>query len=372
MNITRHNYEEFFMLYADNELSDEQRSAVDMFVEANPDLKPELDLFFSLKMDSDSSVSLGDKSFLFRKETAIPEAMQTEMLLHLDNELPTSQAASLEASIREDKSLQQEWEILMRAKLHPDLDIRFPDRQLLYRQAAAGGTVLRIRWVRYAAAAAVVLIAGLLWLNRPDGDATLTGPASLARVDSGSPLMPGQNQETATADLPVQIKGSEAPAQQSTQSTTAAEKQLASVSIPRKAASQMQTENTGAEQQRAQTAPQEPVSLQLAVKEPVARERTEAVAQIALPENTTTGALVQEGTVRPAVMTDVKTDYASQALAMQQQGSNYENAYRESDKERKGFRGLVRKANRIFNKVTNPDLDGTVVKVANVQIGLGR
>jgi hypothetical protein len=98
----------------------------------------------------------------------------------------------------------------------------------------------------------------------------------------------------------------------------------------------------------------------------------EVAAQVTVPDNPNTGAIVKEITDRPAVMEGVKTDYAAQALAMQQQGGNGDNMYREQDKERKGFRGLVRKANRIFNKVTNPDLDGTVVKVANVQIGLGR
>jgi hypothetical protein len=73
-------------------------------------------------------------------------------------------------------------------------------------------------------------------------------------------------------------------------------------------------------------------------------------------------------------MEGIKADYATQALAMQAQDEEYitETMYRENDRGRKGFRGLVRKANRIFNKVTNPDLDRTVVKVANVEIGLGR
>jgi anti-sigma factor RsiW len=39
MKIDRHNYEEYFILYMDNELSSDDRGQVEEFIQKNPDLK---------------------------------------------------------------------------------------------------------------------------------------------------------------------------------------------------------------------------------------------------------------------------------------------------------------------------------------------
>jgi hypothetical protein len=44
MNINRHNYEEYFILYMDNELDSDDRRMVEAFVLQHPDLKEELDI----------------------------------------------------------------------------------------------------------------------------------------------------------------------------------------------------------------------------------------------------------------------------------------------------------------------------------------
>ena len=44
MNINRHNYESYFLLYVDNELSVQEIDALNLFIEDNADLKNELEI----------------------------------------------------------------------------------------------------------------------------------------------------------------------------------------------------------------------------------------------------------------------------------------------------------------------------------------
>ena len=71
MNINRHNYEEYFILYADNELSSDDRRMVDEFVLANPDLKDELDIFQHSILSADTSLNFENKDSLLRYDESI-------------------------------------------------------------------------------------------------------------------------------------------------------------------------------------------------------------------------------------------------------------------------------------------------------------
>ena len=159
MNINRHNYEEYFILYLDNELSSEERLMVETFVQQNPDLGDELLLLEQFKLKPDEDVVFANKEqLLFAKETAAKELqpeLNSALLLYLDNELSTAQKNELETAMKNDPLLQKEWDLLQRSRLQPE-HIVCPFKDSLYKTEKP----VRQFWVKWRyAAAAVFLIA---------------------------------------------------------------------------------------------------------------------------------------------------------------------------------------------------------------------
>ena len=97
MNINRHNYEEFFILYMDNELSSEDRRMVEDFVQHHPDLKEELELLMQYKLVPDELVVFENKETLIKGDAIINVANYEEYFLsYIDDELTTAQKAAVE------------------------------------------------------------------------------------------------------------------------------------------------------------------------------------------------------------------------------------------------------------------------------------
>lgn len=164
MNINRHNYEEFFLLFADNELSAADRKAVEIFVAENPDLKKELQLLLQTVSSIDDVVFENKEQLLKPAVTALQE----KLLLHIDDELPAAEKQQLLQLINSDAAAAKELALLQQIKLQPDTAIVFANKKELYRKEE--GRVVRIAWWR--AAAAAVLLGFGTW-----GTLTLIKPA---------------------------------------------------------------------------------------------------------------------------------------------------------------------------------------------------
>jgi hypothetical protein len=168
MNIARNNYEEFFMLYADNELTAAQRKDVEAFIAANPDLQHELELFQQFKAGPDAAIVFDNKAVLLKPETGhlniTANDCESFFVLYADNELADNDKAAVEDFVYRHPQLQETFELLQQVTVHPDNSIVFENKKSLYRKEE-DDRVIPFPWRRLAAAAALILFVSIFWLN---------------------------------------------------------------------------------------------------------------------------------------------------------------------------------------------------------------
>ena len=152
MLINRHNYETFFLLYADDELRADERKAVEEFVNENEDLKPELQMLMAAILPAEEIV-FADKSFLY-KDIVFDAALQEKLLLKIDDELSATELKNVNNILATNKDALQEYNILLSTKLNAADKIIFEEKQLLYKKER--DNVIAFRFVRWAAAAALI------------------------------------------------------------------------------------------------------------------------------------------------------------------------------------------------------------------------
>ncbi|MFM1794549.1 MAG: hypothetical protein RL642_934 [Bacteroidota bacterium] len=155
------NYEDWFLLYADGELTVAEQEAVLKFVELHPSLKEELDEIMNLR---------------FQPETAIKFADHSSLTAEYFNELETTY------------------------RFEPDLTIQYPDKHTLYKRTAAPVVSL----FRYAAvAASLIITAGLIWWSTSEDnvDAAVVKNEISKEAEVVSPLQPSIQEMPAAKDL---------------------------------------------------------------------------------------------------------------------------------------------------------------------------
>lgn len=168
MTINRNNYEEFFLLYIDNELDETLRAEVEDFAAQHPDMQKKLDALLQTKLSSTEEMFFESKGLLYKHENpglVTLENYETFFLLYTDNELPEEQRAVVESFVANNPEKKQEWIVLQHAKLQSDDSIKFPDKQSLYRKEEKPVRIIPPGWARIAAAAAVIITGGLIWMN---------------------------------------------------------------------------------------------------------------------------------------------------------------------------------------------------------------
>lgn len=204
--ITRHNYEEFFILYMDNELNAGDRRMVEEFVQKHPDLREELELLMQFKLQPDTDIVFNGKEELLKAEGQTPLSLSNYpewLTLYIDNELSPAEKISVEQFAAANPAVQKELNLLQQVKLQPET-IVFTNKESLYRREEKVRPVIYFRWWRVAAAI-LIIAAGLttyLLLNK--------------RTENSTDLANGNNpvKNTSREKAPVQINSNNASVQQ--------------------------------------------------------------------------------------------------------------------------------------------------------------
>ena len=170
MIINRNNYEEYFLLYIDRELSTAEREAVEHFVTENPDLKPELEALQGVTLDGTDTVSFPGKKELLSTGSLLSlvtaENRTEYFILYADNELNNEKKALVEQFVYHHPEHQQEFELFLQARVEADRTIIFEDKNSLFRQEATVRPIAGWFKLSAAVAAAVIfLIFGYLQFN---------------------------------------------------------------------------------------------------------------------------------------------------------------------------------------------------------------
>src|SRR5258707_13356674 len=136
MNITRHNYEEYFLLYVDSELTVAERKAVDACIQQNRDLEEELVMRQRSVLRPENQVTFEHKDLLLKNIPANPvneHNYEEYFVLYGDDELTNTQKDQVEQFVYKHPQYQDEFELIQQARLIPDNSIVFSEKNYLYR-----------------------------------------------------------------------------------------------------------------------------------------------------------------------------------------------------------------------------------------------
>lgn len=191
MMITRDNYEPFFLDYLEGNLDESMIDQFLDFLENNPDLKEELQLFEPVRLPEEPIVFAG-KEKLYKTSADQSAAIESKTIAYLEGDLDKDERRTFEEYLSAQPALQKEYALFQKTKLHPDQSIQYPEKKKLYKKS---GTVVLMNWVARAAAVLVLVWGINSLLNNPDQPGVSSGVKQIAEVNSKAPEVKNTQQE---------------------------------------------------------------------------------------------------------------------------------------------------------------------------------
>jgi hypothetical protein len=329
------NYEEFFILYMDNELSDAQVKMVDEFLAAHPDLKAEFEMLMSTKLPFEEFSF--DKAGLMAENMKL-SSVDEELLLYIDNELPAIEKKKVELEVASNKDYQLQHQVLLQAKLDPSEIIAYPNKKELYRREER---VVSIKiWMRVAAAVIVIAVGGILYFQN-------SSPSSITSSEiTAGPSKNNQKNEVKKNDLREGV----------TPSSEISQKGEIAVSNPLK-------------KETKQNKPTEKKDIK--VENPIQQQNDVAYTPEEVKEDINERAVVRNieadrgNNIEETTAASVNKDFVTSSLAnrLDNSSGDDEKSYTSNDDRKGSIKGFLRKATRMIEKRTgiDPTNDGELL-----------
>ena len=169
MEINRQNYETYFLLWVDGELSIQEQNDVEQFIDKNPDLVIELALLQDAKLPMDDAIIYSNKKSLLKIESPALSLSTYEdyFLLYIDNELSNKEKQDVELFVLQHPALQAVF-LLLQKTILPKETFIFTNKKLLYKKEENEKPVIFFNWRRLAIAAALVGFIFSIWMIVPN------------------------------------------------------------------------------------------------------------------------------------------------------------------------------------------------------------
>jgi len=110
MIVNVQNYETYFLLYIDNELSATEKATVELFIQQNPSYQQELTLLQNAKLgfSENTSEESAEEKIIFEDKLSLYQISEsdTACLLYLEHEMSASEVAQFEEKLAKDPTLQ--------------------------------------------------------------------------------------------------------------------------------------------------------------------------------------------------------------------------------------------------------------------------
>jgi anti-sigma factor RsiW len=342
--ITRDNYEEFFLLYTDNELSASERHEVERFVADHPDLREEWEALLQCRLSPDAHLSFPDRESLLKPELE-GSAYTGTLLSYIDGELNEEGTLKIEAILHEQPLVANELAVLRQIVFHPDPGIVFPEKDRLYRTERER-RFIPLPWIRAGIAAAIAGAIALILLlpatRRQQAPVAVTHlPATINKVSPTVTPRPAtalhsiERQPIKTRPVKQIIKKRESPQQQD---VAAVNRQDITPTVV-----------------RSEIDPAKQIDPAKEIRQP------DPITTVSIGSRPATADLATD--IHPAVQTGIPKDLSSFAtLALQEQ---------DGDQAKPALRGIFRKVARAFGKTADRDNDGNrQVLVGAFQVSL--